>query len=244
MGVWSLGAAYDSKMSGPNIVTNGLIMHVDAGNPASYPGSGTTWTDLSGTISAGTLSNVTYNSANGGYMSFAGTGTTATTLSYAAFPNNTVLDTQTPTVELWVKPTYLGQPYFWFEKGIVNQQYEIFTANGYIYWRMVVGGSLVDLTVTESAAGVSTTSWNHITATYASGTGRRIYRNATLVASDSLSGTIATNGRGVDLGAYFDGGGWDYRYNGGIAICRVYNRALSITEIQQNYDAQKTRFGL
>ena len=59
--------------SGPTIVTNGLVLHLDAGNPASYPGSGTTWTDLSGNGNDGTLVNgVGYDSANGGSLVFDG----------------------------------------------------------------------------------------------------------------------------------------------------------------------------
>ena len=58
---------------GKPIVTDGLVLCLDAANPKSYPGSGTTWTDLSGNGNNGTLVNgVGYNSDNGGSLSFDG----------------------------------------------------------------------------------------------------------------------------------------------------------------------------
>ena len=60
----------------PRIVTDGLVLALDAGNTKSYPGSGTTWTDLSGNSNTGTLTSMdgnNYNSANGGYLDFDGT---------------------------------------------------------------------------------------------------------------------------------------------------------------------------
>jgi hypothetical protein len=71
MGIWNLNAVYENNLR-PPIVTSGMILHLDASNPSSYPGSGTTWTDLSGAGNNGTIqSGVTYNS--GGYFSFNGT---------------------------------------------------------------------------------------------------------------------------------------------------------------------------
>ena len=58
----------------PSLVMNGLVLALDAANPKSYPGSGTTWTDLSGRGNTGTLTNgPTYSSANGGSLVFDGT---------------------------------------------------------------------------------------------------------------------------------------------------------------------------
>jgi hypothetical protein len=58
-----------SVIKGPNVVREGLVLHLDAGTTRSYPGSGTTWNDLSGSENTGTLTNgPTFNSANGGRM--------------------------------------------------------------------------------------------------------------------------------------------------------------------------------
>lgn len=82
-------------------------------------------------------------------------------------------------------------------------------------------------------------------ATYVSGTGRRIYRNATQVASDNQGGTVATNASGMSIACYGgNSGSYSYLFNGGIAVTRIYSRALSPSEVQQNYNVQKARFGL
>lgn len=219
-------------------VTSGLVMHVDAGNTASYPGSGATWTDLAGNATGGQLvGSPTFNSANGGFLAFNGSST------YARFQNSTALDTQTPTVEVWVKPNDVNQAGFFFEKGALNTQYSLFLYSGALYWR-IIGAS--DLTPAVTTVGLNTTQWHHLAATYASGTGRRIYANGALVASDSLASTVNTNNGGMSIGAYdgYNGAsGRSYFLNGGLAVCRIYNRALSLAEVQQNYDFQKTRFG-
>ena len=62
--------------SGAEIVNNGLVLHLDAGNNRSYPGSGTTWYDLSGLNNNGTLgASTTFDSS--GYMNFGGNGSNA-----------------------------------------------------------------------------------------------------------------------------------------------------------------------
>ena len=71
---WRITSTYFSSTTEP-IVTDGLVLRLDAGNRNSYPGSGTTWTDLSGNGNNGTLSatSIGYNSANGGSLVFDGT---------------------------------------------------------------------------------------------------------------------------------------------------------------------------
>jgi len=62
-----------SVFAGPEIVDSGLTLCLDAGNPVSYPGSGTTWRDVSGQLNNGILvGNPTFNSANGGILVFTG----------------------------------------------------------------------------------------------------------------------------------------------------------------------------
>ena len=63
-----------ASAAGPNIITDGLVLHLDAANTNSYPGSGTTWTDISGEGHNGTLDNgPTFSSGNMGYISLDGT---------------------------------------------------------------------------------------------------------------------------------------------------------------------------
>jgi hypothetical protein len=218
----------------PRTVTDGLVLALDAANPKSYPGSGTTWTDLSGNGNIGELVNSpTYNSSNLGYFQFV-------TDDYARIPNNTALDTQTPTVEVWVKTNATSQNGFWFEKGTVNTQYSLFQGGGLILWRMNIGG-ITQLSATTETY-MNTSSWYQVVGTYTSGT-RRLYINGIQVNSDTQSGTIATNSGGMSIGVYGGySGGRGYYYNGNLAACRIYNRALTAAEVSQNYNALKSRY--
>ena len=226
-----------SVYAGPEIVNDGLVLCLDAANSRSYPGSGTAWTDLSGNGNTGTLTNgPTYNSSNLGFFQFV-------TNDFAAIPNNVALDTQTPTVEVWVKTNATNQNGFWFEKGTVNSQYSLFQSGGNILWRMRIGGSIRNLTTT-TATYMNTSNWYQVVATYTSGT-RRLYINGVLVNFDTQTGTIATNSGGMSIGVY---GGFNgsrgYYYNGNLSSCKVYNRALTAEEIQQNFQATRGRYGI
>jgi hypothetical protein len=218
---------------GPDIIKDGLVLCLDAGNRNSYAGSGTSSFDLAGNNTF-TLSNITYNAE--GNFSF--NASTSTIIS----PENSALNTQTPTVEVWVKTNNTNQNGFWFEKGQVNTQYSLFQEGTVIQWRMNIGG--VTNLSTTTATYMSTSQWAQVVGTYTSGT-RRLYINGMLVNSDGQTGTIATNTNGSSIGVY---GGFNgsrgYYYNGSLAICKVYNRALSATEVLQNYNANKGRFGL
>jgi len=220
------------------LITNGLVLHLDAGNTQSYPGSGTTWTDLSGINSSGELINSpTYNSSNSGYFQFA-------TNTYARIPNSTALDTSTPSVEVWVKTNTTNQNGFWFEKGTVNTQYSLFQEGTAIKWRQNIVGAGVGTLSATTATYMNTSSWYQVVGTYTSGV-RRLYINGILVNSDSQTGSLATSNGGMSIGAYGGyAGSRGYYYNGNLAICRVYNRALSAVEIQQNFNATRGRFGV
>ena len=194
--------------------------------------------DLTGNTTSD-MTNATYDSS--GNISYAAAG-------YVISPENSLLNTQTPTVEVWAKPTTLNQGAsggFFFEKGNVNTQYSLFLdPSGYLRWRIMCP-AMVDLVILASTAGVVTTAYNHIVATYISGTGSRLYINGALIAQDTQSGTITTNANGMSIGVY---GGYNgargYYYNGGLDIVRVYNKALSATEVMQNFNAHRGRFGL
>ena len=222
--------------AGPDIIEDGLVLCLDAGNRASYTGSGTVWNELSNNMSAELVNSPTFNSQNNGFFQFVSD-------DYARIPNNTLLDTQTPTVEVLIKTNATTQLGFWFEKGTVNSQYSLFQSNGTLILRQNVGGSLIDLTITTSNF-INTSNCYQVVGTFTSGR-RRLYVNNNLVNSDTVTGTLGTNTGGMSIGAY---GGYtgskSYYYNGNLAICRVYNKELTSTEVLQNYNAIKGRFGI
>ena len=222
----------------PTTVMPGLVLCVDAGNPISYPGTGTAWTDLSGLGNNGTLVNSPiFNSANNGFFQFV-------TDDYVVMPNSTALDTQTPTVEVWVKTNATTQNGFWFEKGTVNSQYSLFQEGGSILWRIIIDGVGITNLATTTATYMNTSNWYQVVATYTSGA-RRLYINGVLVNSDTRTGTITTNGGGMSIGVYGGfSGSREYYYNGNLSNCKVYNRALTADEVNQNFQALRGRYGI
>lgn len=205
-------------------------------HPSRWPTPGTTKTvaqafkDNVGNTTC-SVADVTYQS--NGMPTFNGSS------NYIRWNNNTALDTQTPSVEVWVKPATLNQNGFWFEKGNVNTQYALFQEGTAIVWRTYNNPSSYT-SLTAASSYLSTTAWSHVVATYASGS-KKIYVNGVEVASDTSTGTLATNNTGMFIGEYGSGG---YRYNGSIGSVRVYNRALTQEEIIRNYNAQRGRYGI
>ena len=220
----------------PSIVTSGLVLCVDAGNPRSYSGSGTAWQDATTSGFNYTLTNSpTYTSGTSGFFTFDGVN------EYATASNNTALDTQTPTVEVWVRTNATTQAGFWFEKGQVNQQYALFQEGGLIQWRQQFSGVGITNLSTTTATYMNTSSWYQVVGTFTTGS-RILYINGVQVNSDTYSGTIATNTGGQWIGVY--GGAAGYYYNGSLSICRVYNRVLTASEVLQNFNAIRGRYGI
>ena len=159
--------------------------------------------------------------------------------SNCTIPNNTIFNTQTPTVEAWIKPAALSQSGFIFEKGAVNTQYALFFEGASIVWRQAsAGGGYTNIYTSTSPMTVN--QWNHVVGTFTSGN-RRVYINGVLVASDAPVQTIPTNSSGQTIGMYNPNG---YFYNGSIGVIRVYNRALTADEVRSNFDALRSRYGI
>jgi hypothetical protein len=216
----------------PKIVTDGLVLALDAANNKSYPGSGTTWTDISRGGNNGILYNgPTFNSGNGGNIVFDGVN------DYAAIPNFIGnLTTFSVSHFIYLNATQNTRTIFsnygtgnngWVT-GIRDDQNNIFKF--YL-------GNTVHL---YSNTVLSNLTWYHIAITYDNGS-PKIYINGNLDASSSSTLTTAASYYGNDVGRL--GVGSQY-FNGRISNLLIYSRALSTTEVLQNYNAVKTRFGL
>jgi len=143
-----------------------------------------------------TANNIVY--AADGTFSFNGSSSNYT------IANNTIFDTQTPTVEAWIKPSTLTQNGFIFEKGAVNTQYSLFIEGSSIVWRQAsTAGGYTNLTTSTSAMTVN--QWNHVVGTFESGS-RKIYVNGVQVASDTQVQTLPVNASGETIGMYNSGG--------------------------------------
>ena len=220
----------------PSIVTSGLILCVDAGTPRSYNGSGTTWADASSVGNNGTLTNGPAFTSNGAssYFTFDGVN------DYWVSPTSTAFDIQTLTMDSWVYPFTTAHNGFLFEKGAVNTQYSnFFNGDGTFYFRtMNLSGQ--DLTFTTSSF-VNANAWNNIVSVY-DGTTKYVYVNGSVVATQSSSGTLPTGQTNQYIGAY--GPGVSYYLNGRIGCTKVYNIGLTGSQVLQNFNALRGRYGI
>ena len=204
-----------------SIVTNGLVLALDAANPKSYPGSGTTWTDLSGSRNNGTLTNgPTFSSANNGSIVFDGVDDRVDTFNASSLTNI--------TIEMWIYDTRSSG-----NRDILtyNGNSGSYTFNGTTF--RTDGNFLLS----RSFAGVGNPPLNtwyrfcyvrngdlYINETRYTGSG-----------SDQSYSTISLGNTRSDI---------NNRLNGQIAAVKIYNRVLTAAEISQNFNALRGRYGI
>jgi hypothetical protein len=215
---------------GEPIVTSGLVLYLDAGNPASYPGSGTTWTDLSGNGNNGTLVNgVGYNSGNGGSLVFDGA-------------NDFVISGL--NLNLLPQVTFSG----WVYTTRASTNCGIMGNDSGSFGRVIrCVGSKFQILNTTTTAGNSTLDiplnrWFNVVVTWST-SAVNFYLNFN-EGQNTFSGEIATYNDATSTYFGSTGGGAVQRLLGNIAKVSIYNRALTAAEIQQNFNATRNRFGI
>jgi hypothetical protein len=227
--------------TGPSIIRNGLVLALDAANVKSYPGSGTTWRDLSGNNYNGTLTNgPTFSSANGGNITFDGSN------DYVLLPNIAVSNLPAFSVCFWAN-TISGAPQpTLYSEGIPSN----WPNNLFIIYYGVTGGAPAgrvqvwfgNLTRLTGTTDLRNTGWNFISYVQDSTSSRRIYVNNTIQSTNTdLITSTATH---ASIGAHSNNGTYTQFFNGNLSALTTYNRAISATEVLQNYNATKARFGL
>jgi len=225
---------------GPSIVRDGLSFYLDAKDPNSYTGSGTTWYDLCGNLDV-TANGVTMSSSG---MVFDGTDD----YIFESWPSALNIDDNTTarTWEVWVKPDAVSGTYgiFGHKAGSGCSYYcngGIFLSSGYYRANWYDNSAYQWLAFSSGA----TTSAAHVVATVSSDSKMRIYVNGVLGATSSASNFNYSSGMVVaDIGYNSKSGGQHY-FDGTIYSCKFYyGVALSLAQIQQNYNAHKSRFGL
>ena len=227
------------------IVTDGLVLNLDAGFTPSYPKNGTTWYDVSVNTNNGTLTNgPTFSTDGGGSIVFDGVD------DYSRIEFNTLFNGNSGdsfSIEIIFKRNSLvygnadslyqmgnggltdARIYFWFDNNsngqmAINYYVQSGVLNGDRY--VTLDNQLDDLNfhhsvqVVDKATSLMTGYWDGI---------------------NKGSGGIISNSFTTDV--YFDIAGTNY-CDATIGIVRIYNRALSSTEVLQNFNAQKSRFGL
>jgi hypothetical protein len=209
-----------------NIVRDGLVLLLDAAKKDSYAGSGTLWRDISGNGNNGTLTNgPTFNSNNGGSIVLDGINDYISSLSL------NILSPTNLTIQLWVYPTNIG------------------TGNGYITVFDTPSRNLsLWIGLQYYGLGQTTTfysgtfnwinnTWYYITMIKSGNTGSIIKNNYEISTIINAGNTM--NGQ-LQFGSNPSGGGTPFA--GSYGMISLYNRALTPTEVLQNYNATKNRY--
>jgi len=216
---------------GPKIVTSGLVLALDAADKLSYPGSGTTWRDLSGNNNTGTLTNgPTFSTGNMGSIVFDGVDDNATCNLVTSDANNV-------TLEVWFKATTLPG-----DRGLIyngnggSSGYGLqFGACGTAGTTLYVFFGGINCNVVSYGTLVTNTWYQAVyTRTTTPSISNILYINGISRSTNTTSNPNAPAGSTLISSAF----------NGNISIARIYNRALTATEVLQNYNATKNRYGL
>lgn len=216
-----------AQIYGPNIVTDGLILNLDAADRNSYPGTGTTWFDLSGNGNNATI-NTTYHVYTAGlYFNISTDGTAAQAMTLASFRSNLI---NAHTLECFIYPIN-SQPAMLSGQCGVND-----------CWSYGESGFYFDRTgATNVNTGYSTNVWQQLVITFNGASTATSYKNASQVSTtNSWSMASLTQGTAYIAARIWAATASQYR----LSTMRFYNRALSAVEIAQNYTVQKSRFNL
>ena len=215
------------------VVQSGLVLNLDAGVLSSYTVPGTTWTDLSGNANNGTLEvGVGYSGDNFGSLSFDGTD------DYINFTSDSnLLPTAGLTVSAWFK-TAVADKWILHKSNTLNTTGYNLNGNADGTASFAVNDAFV------FTGGVITTgAWINLVGTWTPSTSIRMYRNGVLDNANTTSIPVSITNPSTIIEIGRRSSGSDY-WNGNISQVSIYNRALTATEIQQNYNALKGRYGL
>ena len=218
--------------NGP-IVTSGLTLALDAGNLVSYGGTGTSWKDLNGNNNFTLINGVSYDALDSGCLSFDGTNDIATgtvpTLNTGGGQYNTV------TFWMYLRGSNGGFP---FELGgyrlwVPGNNFGFNTGNSDIYG--IPSSQLID-------------KWVHVGAVFYNGAytnNNKLYINGTLQTLTQRTGSASAGsaGTGIAIGGY-QGDYTSYPFYGKIGPMQMYAGELTQLQVQQNYNAQRGRFGI
>jgi hypothetical protein len=250
-----------ANLYGPQIVTSGLVLALDAGDRNSYPGTGTTWYDISGNGNNGTISNGEFvpNVYGGGYLRNLNN---ESNFFYISVPNSTTLFNTFSTIVsgwtieevIWTNSTIypeadagtvvsdnaysLGNTGFDWNHGYGISSFQFGQSNN-------AGGSYDDVVVTSIPSQYAQfNTWRIRTMIWNRGANNvSLYINGTYIGGGNTPNTageaIYDGGGGMSIGTLY---GW--KFYGRRSSFKVYNRVLTSTEITQNYQSQKTRYNL
>lgn len=231
----------------PGLITNGLVLYLDAGNYISYPASGTTIVDMSGFGNNATLINgPTYSRDNGGAIVFDGVN------DYANIATSNSIDSPLAgdfSYDIWLYPDtpaysypkifskgYYGSPQNSLQLGANTT-----TTPKSINVELMVSG----VAVYPLSMGYTPLQWYNIVITRSIGDAMNLYSNSSLVASSGIASISASFSNAYPLRLASRSGTPVSEYSlQRVGAFKMYNRALTATEVEQNFNATRARFGL
>jgi hypothetical protein len=219
-----------------NVVTNGLVLALDAGNLVSYGGTGTNWYDLTTNANNGTLVNgPTYSTLNGGNLIFDGTNDYVTTTITRGSLGNTM------SIEAYFKYTGADSRTYsaiigGYESSGSGTEFFLGKNTGNTYFGIQDGNYRPDFVTTNY---VFDGNFHHIVYTYNNGTGTLFIDG---IQRGQNSFTKCNDSEILYIGNEIESSG--YYWPGSIPVVRFYNKVLSAMEVQQNFNANRGRYGI
>jgi hypothetical protein len=230
-----------------NIVTNGLILNLDAANPRSYPQpyNGTTWQNIapvSSSLTGSLVNGVAYTGSNGGALVFDGVN------DYVGLGDNLILDiTKSFTISSFFNLNLYNNTYptlFTIKTSTGNSLVLLITLDGG-YAPLTFGWNGTN--TYKPSGTISLNKWYNISLTY-NGNGISSFSNFNLYINNTLQTLSAANTFGgigqVNTLGTLNTGTANFYFNGNIASTQLYNRALNASEVLQNFNATRARFGV
>lgn len=235
-----------SGYAGPNIVRSGLVLSLDAADKNSYPGTGTSWKDLSGNNNTATMyGSLPFSADAFGCFDFAtvtGASSTAASLGFT-FASNMVPTTGNFTINTWVKnpPTTVGQSGLFSNAGGADG-YRFGIGKDAVYWLIAPAYTESSVSFTST---LNSTSWYNVVAIFARGEATpqiRTYLNGVLQGSGNFP--VSQTAFSAVAPGIVRSPCCMPLFTGKLAQISVYSKSLTTSEILQNYNETKTRFGL
>lgn len=223
----------------PLVVDSSLKLWLDAGNSASYPGTGATWTDLTGSNIGTLINSPAYNSTLGNFE-FTGTQYVNINRSVGGAMIGVTPGSDTFTICGWVRSTSAGGYFAWFTKqaGGTRLDLGINVASELYFTTYNATSGLTDQG--QFIYTITLNTWYHFALVCTTGS-KKVYVNGIRQTFQSGDSTFTSSWPG-DASPAIVGG--DRRWVGSIAQIQVYNRALIADEIAQNFNSGRARFGL
>jgi hypothetical protein len=233
-------SAFDNiQIISPGVVTSGLALNLDAGNYLSYPAANTKWYDLTDKLNAGDLTNgPTFTTENGGAIVLDGTN------DFVAMGGPATLNLPYASNELWVK---LDSPTSFTAQQLIarqNTSLGTFTLGKNVSNRFFLNYRNSSNTLGQIILSSYTipSTWLHIVISYDGETAKIYINNALEGSLGTVTGPLNTGGT-FDLRLGYNNNN-TAPFPGKIAIFRIYDRAISPMEIEQNFYALRARFGV